>query len=83
MKPTDLPPAVAVTISREALEEFDELHVNDMSRVDMAYWLGQLSAAVRALLAHAEPSTDIDDGPCVCDHHGDHAGCGADCECAR
>lgn len=23
------------------------------------------------------------DGPCACDHHGDHAGCDADCECAR
>lgn len=21
--------------------------------------------------------------PCGCDHHGDHGGCGADCECAR
>ncbi|WP_101784262.1 hypothetical protein [Nonomuraea indica] len=21
-------------------------------------------------------------GPCACDHHGDHAGCGADCGCA-
>jgi hypothetical protein len=27
---------------------------------------------------------DGEDGakPCRCDHHGDHAGCGADCECA-
>ncbi|MEV1245163.1 hypothetical protein [Nonomuraea sp. NPDC049750] len=23
------------------------------------------------------------DGPCACDHHGDHAGCDTDCECAR
>lgn len=22
------------------------------------------------------------DGKCVCDHHGDHAGCDHDCECA-
>jgi hypothetical protein len=23
------------------------------------------------------------DGPCRCDHHGDHAGCDTNCECTR
>ncbi|MCK2219759.1 hypothetical protein MF672_039080 [Actinomadura sp. ATCC 31491] len=153
MNPTDMPRDTAVAISRETLEEFDLHRVGDMTRPTMAYWLGQLSAAVRALLAHAEPVEDqvpdevsrygaeldrladrwrvledqhdlihpnrsdcggvggcpmmfaahdltsqmkdqmedwrgalaISEGTrhCGCDHHGDHAGCDADCECAR
>lgn len=38
-----------VAVARTTLEEFDDRRVGDLSRVEMAFWLGQLSHALRVL----------------------------------
>ncbi|MEV8635668.1 hypothetical protein AB0395_28810 [Streptosporangium sp. NPDC051023] len=69
----------AIAVARQTLEEFDRHRPDDMSRVSMAFWLGQLSHALRGLVsdgvemvisADKEKDYDAEDerAKCVCGH---------------
>jgi hypothetical protein len=49
-------------LARTTLEEFDGHVASDLSRVDMAFWLGQLSHALRVLTAEEAEAFRVLDG---------------------
>lgn len=51
----------------------------DMPEVAWYLWTQEVRNIMGWEPVHESPTGTI----CVCDHHGDHAGCNSDCECAQ
>jgi len=71
-------------------DEHDQIHPDrdecgGVGGCSMMFAAHQLETQLIDQLGEWRRSLAIREGrrPCSCDHHGDHAGCDSDCECAR